>query len=220
MKTGKSILKEIKSRGRKDKLQRFLKEYKNAILTSIGLVIFAVLLLTIFKIQKRKTEEAYSYKFNSAINHLEEDNLAEAMYGLEEIYQDKKAPRSIRSLSGIRFAYLKLQTENTDKAITIYKEVFRDEKKPFLKYLAGTSAVNVLINQKDTSKNSEIEELLEELIVSKNPIQNLAKEQKALFKIQNGDTNDGVAIFEEILTDPNLHRGIKARIEHFLKIYK
>lgn len=220
-KSEKSLLRELRLSAKKDKLNKIAQKYINHILVFVGLTILLMLGSTVYSVISKRRQKLYSEKFYSAIESLQKNNATKGMEIFESIYNDKKAPKSIRSISGIKLARLESVFGNDEKAIKLYKEIYKNNKKFFfVRYLAGTSAVTIMINQQNESGYVEIEELLEKLIVDKNPLQNLTTEQKGIFELQRGNLEKGVEVLNSLLKKSDLDSNARSRIEKIIKAYK
>jgi len=221
-KTEKALLRELKISAKKARINKIAQEYINHILIFVAIVILSMLSFTIYSVLKNRKQKIYSGKFNSAITSLQKEDVSKGMGILENIFNDKRAPKSIKSISGLRLARLESAYGNNIKAIRIFKEVYKNDKKSsFAKYLAGTSAATLMINQQDKSNTEEINELLNELLLcKKNPLKNLAMEQKGIFNLQQGNLEEGIKILNSILQDNSADKSTKDRINDIIKAYK
>jgi len=221
-KTEKELLRELKISAKKAKLNKIMQKYINHILIFIAVAIFLMFASTIYSVISKRKQKIYSEKLYSAIESLQKNDLYKGMEMLDKIYNDKKAPKSVKAISGIKLARLNLLINNNDEAIKIYKEIYKNNSKSsFIKYLAGNSAVTLLINQQDEQKYSEIEELLNKLIKDKkNPLINLTMEQKGIFEIQKGNSKQGIDILNSILLKSDLDSNARERINIIIKSYQ
>lgn len=159
-------------------------------------------------------------QYYQAISYLNGENEEDSLKLLKKIYNSKYADTDIKSISGLKYANELTKNEKQNQAINIYLSIYKMKKNDvFLRNLAGLNALNIMINQNDKAKYSEIEKMIAEMSNPNNPLILLIEEQSAMFEIQKGNVKNGVEILKNLLNQ-KIDQDTAKRINTLLDLYE
>ena len=204
-----------------DTVREFIDKHLASLAYVLSFIIIVAFISVYFIARKNEKVKTLMVNYYKAVDSLRNDNQEEGLSLLEGIFESKYANADMKTISGIKIAETLNKAERKDEAVKMYKNVYEiKQNDAFLKNLSGLSALNILINQNDSTKYAEIESLIKDLSSPANPLILLVKEQEGVFELQRGDTEKGLKILNNVLLDKNLDEDTKNRIELIVKLYE
>lgn len=134
---------------------------------------------------------------------------------LEKLYKNNDIPSISKTLTGINLiGQYTGNSENKERIIQIYNDIFDGEKDLYLKYYSGLNLLIFMLNDKTVS-DKKIEELFSKLENEKNPLLNLVKEQKILFFIKLKKYTEAKNLLDNLSLNKNLNRYFKEKLNYY-----
>lgn len=134
---------------------------------------------------------------------------------LEKLYKNNDIPSISKTLTGINLiGQYTGNSENKERIIQIYNDIFDSEKDLYLKYYSGLNLLIFMLNDKTVS-DKKIEELFSKLENEKNPLLNLVKEQKILFFIKLKKYTEAKNLLDNLSLNKNLNRYFKEKLNYY-----
>lgn len=204
-----NFINELKFDVIKDGIKNFF--YNNFKYILIIILFISSFFLVRFLAQSYKKNQLQIY--NSLIfKSLASDKPAEE---LEKLYADTKSPSVSRTLTGINLiGQYTGNSQNRERIIQIYNDIFDNEKDLYFKYYSGLNLLIFILNDKNIS-DEKIEELIIKLENEENPLLNLVQEQKILFFIKLKKYNEAKILLENLSANKNLNRYFKDRLNYY-----
>lgn len=134
---------------------------------------------------------------------------------LEKLYKNNDIPSISKILTGINLiGQYTGNSENKERIIQIYNDIFDSEKDLYLKYYSGLNLLIFMLNDKTVS-DKKIEELILKLENEINPLLNLVKEQKILFFIKLKKYTEAKNLLDNLSLNKNLNRYFKEKLNYY-----
>ena len=198
----------------------FVEKYLVQIIYTICFCLLLTFLVIFYGNFKENKKTNLVNQYYQAISYLNGENEEDGLKLLKEVYDSEYASADIKSISGLKLASELFNKEEVDKSLNLYLSIYKMKKKDiFLRNLAGLNALNIMINQNDKIKYSEIEKMISEMSNPNNPLILLTEEQSAMFEIQKGNVKNGVEILKNLLNQ-KIDQDTAKRINTLLDLYE
>ncbi len=193
----------------------FLQNKKLIIVLFILLAIFATTLFGYLQYQN-----SLSKKFSALLHQaivLQETKPLEAKQKIIDIYQNKKTPKNIKQIAGLRYASAIIDTQKKE-AIEIYQQLIKCSGCDlYLKELPKLLLAKTLVSQEISPENiKNINIQLQNLESNSQLFRYHITEQRGYFAIAQNNLAEAYQIFESIAKNPDTEKNLKNRAENLL----
>ncbi len=216
----KSLIRDLKSQIRKEKLFSLAKTHLKTLIYCLSLVILIAVFLATFSFYNQVQSKKYSSILHQAMIDEQNGDQAKSEESLKNIYESS-APAGVKEIASLKYAAHLMKNGKSDQGIEVYLTINKNKKfDTYVREYSGLIALKALVdidNQDDRDKILTLEAKLEkESKVLKYHI----IEQKGIFLWNSGDFEVANAAFKTIAENLETSETLKKRAVEMVNIYK
>ncbi len=193
-----ALLREVDEELRREQLERLWKRYGNLFMALSFGVVAAVGAYKGWEYYQEKQAQAAGEAYVTALDLINTGNDEAAIAALEELAGGPHAGGA--ALAKLRLAALLGKKGETEKAVTLYRQVADDASLELP--LRNAARVRHAWLMADTLPRTELAKILGGLDVAGNPWRAAAREILALAALREGDKQAALSYLERLLNDP------------------
>lgn len=202
-----------------NKIKIAISQNQKALLIFIGLLIFASLVYTIYKINYKSRQEKFSSMLHEAMVNNQIGDIEKAKNTLKEIHDSSHAPSGIKSMASMRYAGMLFEEGKKDEAVKIYLEVNNcGSCDQYIKDLAGLIAARVLTTDEKELAKDDISARIEKIENNAKILKYYIAEQRATVEMLKNNFEKSYQIFDMISKNPEVNNALKERAKDAMKI--
>jgi hypothetical protein len=215
-----SLIRDLKSQIRKDKLFALAKAHQKTITYCLSLVILVAVLLTIFSFYTQIQATKYSTILHQAMIDERNGEKAKSEASLKEIYESS-APAGVKSIASLKYAAILMKDGKTDEAIEAYLTINKNRRfDAFVREYSGLVALKTLVDADKKENQEKVTALIAKLEKSSKTLKFHILEQKGLFLWNSGDFKGANEVFKSITENLEAPDMLRKRTTEMANIYK
>jgi len=205
--SNENLIREVEDELRSDRLRKLWAQFGPYVIGAAVLVVLAVAVNEGWSWWQNSTSARSSEEFYTALDLANGTDTTAATAALDKVVKEGSGAYPV--LAKFREASLLAAAGKLDEAATAYDAIAAAEQSSHLRNLAYVLAALAIVDKGDVA---QVEQRVTGLVVSNNPLRNMAREALGLVKYKAGQLDAARADFQAILDDPGVSRDTTSRI--------
>jgi hypothetical protein len=209
--SNETIFREVDEELRGDRMRNFWKRFGPYVIGAAVAIVLLVAGNEGWNWWQKSQASAASDKFYAALEIADGTDVAAAEAAFADV--EATSPAGYATLARFRQAGLLAKNGKTDEAIAAYDALATSEPNQQIKSLALVFAANLFVDRGDVAA---VEQRVQGLAVTGNPMRNAARETIGLAQFKAGNLNAAVDTLNQILADPLTNQELAGRIQVYV----
>lgn len=209
-----AFIREVTEEVKNDQLKQMWEKYGIFIILFVVVVLVGAVSFEGFRAWQRKKSETWSDTYSYALSLENQGKYEESLEVLEDMAQ--KEGNIYSDIAKLQMTNVLFEQNKDDEAVEILEEIVADDD--VNKKIRDVSAIKLASYKLDSGSIEEIDALLLPLIEENGSWTTIAKEMRAMALIREGNIEQAKALYNEILSMPNLPDSLKMRVQDMLSV--
>ncbi len=216
----KSLLRDLKSNIRKEKILSLAKTHQRNIIYLISLGALVAALFTAFSFYSQSQSKKYSTILHQAMIDEQNGEKAKAEQSLKDIYESS-APAGVKEIASLKYAAKLMGEGQINEGIEAYLAINQNRKfNDYVREYSGLIALKTLIDNNNPENKDKIIALASRLEKESKTLKYYIIEQKGVFLWNEGDFKTANEAFKSIAENIETPEALKKRTTEMVDIYK
>jgi hypothetical protein len=216
----KSLIRDLKSHVRKEKILSLAKTHQRNIIYLLSLgSLFAALLIS-FSFYSQYQSKKYSTILHQAMIDEQNGEKAKSNQALKDIYESR-APAGVKEIASLKYAARLMGEGQTNEGVETYLVINKNTQfNDYVREYSGLIALKTLVDNNKPENKDKIIALASRLEKESKTLKYYIIEQKGVFLWNEGDFKTANEAFKSIAENLETPEALKKRAMEMVDIYK
>jgi len=216
----KSLIRDLKSHVRKEKVLALAKTHQKNIVYLLSLGALVAAFLISFSFYSQYQSKKYSTILHQAMIDEQNGEKAKSDQALKDIYESS-APTGVKEISSLKYATRLMQEGKTNEGVEAYLAINQNKKfNDYVREYSGLIALKTLVDNNKPENKDKIVALISRLEKESKTLKYYIIEQKGVFLWNEGDFKTANEAFKSIAENLETPEALKKRAIEMVDIYK
>jgi hypothetical protein len=219
-KESKSLIRDLKSEMRKEKIISLAKTHQKNITYFLSLVILVAIIFTAFSFYSKIQSKKYSKILHQAMIDEQNGKQNESIAGLKTIYESN-APAGVKAIGSLKYASELMKEGKIEEGVDAYLKINQDKTfDAYVREYSGLIALKTLVDENKPENKDKITTLEARLEKESKTLKYYIIEQKGVFLWNLGEFKNSNEAFKSVAENIETPDALKKRATEMVNIYK
>jgi hypothetical protein len=216
----KSLIRELKSQIRKEKIFSLAKTHQKNLTYFLSLVVLVAVFFAAFSFYTQNQSKKYSTILHQSIIDEQNGEKTNSREALKNIYESN-APAGVKGISSLKYAASLMRDGKIEEGIDAYVAISKNKKfNDYVREYSGLIALKTLVDLNKPENKDQIIALESRLEKESRTLKYYIIEQKGVFLWNSGDFKTANEAFKSIAENIETPEALKKRAIEMVEIYK